>query len=81
MNDNLEKEIYKIFSNTFNIPISDITLETSPSDISLWDSLGQLNIVSTLEQHFSIVFDYEELFQIVSVDSIISIVRLKLNEK
>ena len=81
MNDNLEKEIYKIFSNTFNIPISDITLETSPSDIALWDSLGQLNIVSTLEQYFSIVFDYEELFQIVSVDSIISIVRLKLNEK
>ena len=81
MNDNLEKEIYKIFSNTFNIAISDITLETSPSDIALWDSLGQLNIVSTLEQHFSIVFDYEELFQIVSVDSIISIVRLKLNEK
>jgi len=81
MNDNLEKEIYKIVSKTFNIPISDITLETGPSDIVLWDSLGQLNIVSTLEQHFSIVFDYEELFQIVSVDSIISIVRLKLNEK
>ena len=81
MNDNLEKEIYKIFSNTLNIAISDITLETSPSDIALWDSLGQLNIVSTLEQHFSIVFDYEELFQIVSVESIITIVRLKLNEK
>ena len=81
MSDDIEKDIYKIFSDTFNYPISDIKPETSPADTALWDSLGQLSLVSELEQHFSIVFDYEELFQIVSVDSIISIVRLKLNEK
>ena len=81
MSDNLENEIYKIFSDIFHYPISDIKLETSPADIALWDSLGQLNLVSSLEQHFSIVFDYEELFQIVSVESIIKTTKSKLDEK
>ena len=79
MSEKIEKETFKILSDTFNIPINDITFETNPSDIILWDSIGQLNIVSALEQHYSIVFDYEELFEIVSVESIISIVKSKSN--
>jgi acyl carrier protein len=81
MSKNIEGQIYKVFSDTFNYPISDIKPETSPADTALWDSLGQLNLVSSLEQHFSIIFDYEELFKIVSVESIIEIIKIKLDEK
>ena len=81
MNKEIEREIYQVFSDTFNIPINDIKPETSPGDTPLWDSLGQLNLVSALEQHFSIMFEFEELFEIVSVETIVSTVNKKLNEK
>ena len=77
----MSKEIYQIFSDTFNIPINDIKPETSPGDTPLWDSLGQLNLISALEQHFSIIFEFEELFEIVSVETIISVVDKKINAK
>jgi acyl carrier protein len=79
MSDDIEKDIYKIFSDTFNYPISDIKPETSPADTALWDSLGQLSLVSELEQHFSIVFEFEELFQIVSVQTTVDIIKSKQN--
>ena len=79
MKTNYEKEIYDIISKTFNIPLDDVKPESGPSSISLWDSLGQLSLVSALEEHFSIVFEFEELFQIVSVQTAVDIIESKIN--
>ena len=79
MKTNYEKEIYDIISKTFDVPLDDIKPESGPGSISLWDSLGQLSLVSALEEHFSIVFEFEELFQIVSVQTAVDIIKSKLN--
>jgi acyl carrier protein len=42
--------------------------ESSPDNISTWDSLQHLNLVLALEQEFRVEFSPEEIEQILSVE-------------
>lgn len=74
----LEKDVITIVSKTFLMPEDSIKLNSGPDDISLWDSLGQLNLIANIEEHFGLMFDYNELFEVISVKSIINILERKL---
>jgi acyl carrier protein len=52
----------------------------TPLDVKKWDSLGQLNLITALEKKFSILFETEDVFKIISVKSIIDIVSEKVNK-
>ena len=58
--------------------ISSITDELASGEIPEWDSVGNLAIISTLEQELGIEFPLEELFDLTSVRALIDAVsRLK----
>lgn len=48
-----------------------ITDELSSGDIPEWDSVGNLAIISTLEQDLGVEFPLEDLFDLTSVRSIV----------
>ena len=77
----MDNQIRQIFAKTFNLNISDIKDDMVPDDIALWDSLGHLNLISSLEENFKIELEFEEMFEIVSFQSIIDIIDRKLNGK
>ena len=77
----MDNQIRQIFAKTFNLNISDIKDDMVPDDIALWDSLGHLNLISSLEENFKIELEFEEMFEIVSFKSIIDIIDRKLNGK
>ena len=77
----MENKVYDIVAKNFNLTKDSISAETGPSDIPLWDSLGHMTLISTIEQSFNIEFEFEEMFEVVSVQSIIDILNRKIEQK
>jgi acyl carrier protein len=77
----LEDKIKSIVANTLGLSYEDVTFNTGPSNIESWDSLGQLTLVSNIEKEFGILLEFSEIFEIVSVKTLIDVVNNKLNER
>ena len=74
----MEKQIKQIIARVLNVDPERITDELCSGDIPEWDSVGNLAIISTLEQELEIEFPLEVLFDLNSVRAIIDEVnRLK----
>ena len=79
--DKIELTIQQIMSNVFDVPLEQITVDSSQDDISAWDSLKHLNLVVSLEEEFDIVFPIEELGNLLSFKLIEVIVKELLQDK
>ncbi len=78
MQDTLLPGVQRAFQRAFGVDPGSISLETQPSDISQWDSLGHATLVCSLEREFSVRFDIDELMTLESVREILRVVRGKL---
>ena len=67
----METKVKEIIARVLNVPIAAIRDDLSSGDIPEWDSVGNLAILSTLEQELDIEFPLEVLFDLTSVRSII----------
>lgn len=79
--DKIELTIQQIMSNVFDVPLEQITVDSSQDDISAWDSLKHLNLVVSLEEEFDIVFPIEEIGNLLSFKLIEVIVKELLQDK
>lgn len=68
----MESQVKEIIARVLNVDSAIITDELSSGDIPEWDSVGNLAIISTLEQELGIEFPLEDLFDLTSVLSIIN---------
>lgn len=69
--------VRRIFADVFQVPLEQVTAQSSPDTIPTWDSLQHLNLVLALEQEFRIQFTPEEIEQLLSVE----VVATRLEEK
>jgi acyl carrier protein len=74
-------KVKEAFKAAFDIDPNQVTLETSASDIPLWDSVGHLTLSSNLEEVFGISLDVDELMEMESVREIVRVITPKLSEK
>lgn len=63
-------DFYKIISQVFGVEVSDINDDLGPNDIETWDSLGQLNMIVALEEHYKITFEVKEVFEIFTLGDV-----------
>ena len=70
----------EIIARVLNVDTGVITDTLSSGDIPQWDSVGNLAIISTLEQELDIEFPLEDLFDLTSVRSIIDEIHKILND-
>lgn len=68
----MESQVKEIIARALNVDSAIITDELSSGDIPEWDSVGNLAIISTIEQELGIEFPLEDLFDLTSVHSIIN---------
>lgn len=61
----------EIISRVLNVDYDRITDNLSSGDIPEWDSVGNLAIISTLEQELAVEFPLEDLFDLTSVKAIV----------
>jgi len=68
------------FKSAFNIDPQTITIDTTPSDISAWDSMGHVTLASSLESAFGLSFDVDDLMAMEDVRQICRVVQSKLGK-
>jgi acyl carrier protein len=78
--DELLGKIRSAFQSAFDIDPQTVTLNTVPSDISAWDSMGHVTLASSLEQAFGLTFDVDDLMAMENVKEIYRIVQSKLGQ-
>lgn len=62
-----------VVARTFRMRIEQVEDATTPAEVSAWDSLGQIDLVTALEQEFSVEFGLDEIMLMNSVGGIRSI--------
>lgn len=73
MNDRLEK----IIRVAFKIKDGSLDLNWTSDDIEAWDSVGHLNLILELEKEFGVKFEIEEMFDLVKLGDIETILEMK----
>lgn len=75
----MKDKIKSIMSAVFDIDKDTIGDDASTTNLENWDSINHMNLVLAIEEEFNIVFDDEEIVQIISLKSIESTLSKKLN--
>ena len=78
MEELLEK-VRAAFKTSFDVDPQTITINTVPSDIPAWDSMGHVTLASNLEQAFGLTFDVDDLMAMENVKEISRVVQSKLS--
>lgn len=66
----MKETIKDIMSDVFEIERSSIDNEIRKFEFDKWDSLGHINLIAALEEHFDMIFDPEEIVKIESITDI-----------
>lgn len=74
----VKEKVIEIISGVLEVQPSEITLESTVGDFPTWDSLGQLNILQSVQDEFEIEFEPEEMMDIEDVNDIIKAVESKM---
>jgi acyl carrier protein len=64
------EEIKDIVAAVFEIDKSKIDDNIKKFDYEKWDSLGHINLIAALEEHFDIMLEPEEMASIETIDDI-----------
>jgi acyl carrier protein len=73
----MDKKLKSIMADLFVCEISDIHSNTKRDDLSNWDSLQHLILVSEIEESFSVTFTPEEINSIQSYSNIMDLIQSK----
>ena len=76
----LTEKIKSIVADSFGLHSEEVTLDTGPSNTPSWDSFGQMELVLNIEQEFDITLEFDEIFKIVSTQTLLEVVENKLDE-
>lgn len=68
----MNEKLKQIMCEVFQVPIEEITENTSPDTIGQWDSLQHINLILALEEAFNITFSSEEIIAMLSYKSIVT---------
>lgn len=77
--DKLLTKVQAAFNSAFDIDPQSVTIDTTPSDLPAWDSMGHVTLASSLERIFGLTFDVDELMEMENVREICRIVQAKLD--
>jgi len=61
------------------LEIEEININQTMDDISEWDSLKHIQLLSAIEKYFNIEIDFEKSISMVDVKSILELVTQKTN--
>ncbi|GBO52283.1 hypothetical protein APA_5373 [Pseudanabaena sp. lw0831] len=57
----IDKRIKQVMAAVFEVEADSISEDASPDTIEIWDSLHHMNLVVALEEEFTVVFDDEQI--------------------
>ena len=67
---NYLNEVKEIVAGILQIPVEQLDVKANMNDVENWDSLRNLVILSTLEEHFEIQFPDDDIFDLTNVQAL-----------
>ena len=72
---NIEKRVKEIMSKIFHVSELSIKNDSRMNELMGWDSLGHMNLITSLEQEFNIALSDDDVSQMISVELILDILK------
>jgi acyl carrier protein len=79
MSSPLLDRVRGIAADVLEVPLTQVTPDSSPETLETWDSVHHLNLVLALEQEFNLQFEPEEIDQLDNVGEIVTVISRKQN--
>jgi acyl carrier protein len=79
--DNTLEGLQEIFRDVLDQPDLVLTRESNASNVDDWDSLAQINLITSIEKSYKIKFALKELQQLKDVGDMVDLINAKLAEK
>jgi len=76
--ENTIAKVQEAFKAALNVDPQLVTIDTTPTQIPAWDSMGHVALASSLETVFGLSFDVDEVMEMENVRQIVRIVEAKL---
>lgn len=61
-----EAKLKTIFSQTFEIPETQVVDDLAYTSIPLWDSIGHMALIAALDREFDVMLDTEDIIEMSS---------------
>ena len=78
--DDVLTRVQTAFKSAFDMDPQTISMNTTPDDVTAWDSMGHVTLASSLEKEFGLTFDVDDLMEMENVKEICRIVQSKLGK-
>ena len=75
-----KERIKEIIADTLGIDIERITDDLAAGDIEEWDSVGNLTIISTIEEELEVDIPIEDLYELNNIKAIVEEIIILQNE-
>ena len=69
-----EERLKIIFSTVMGVSIDSVDADSSSSSVPSWTSLRHMNLISAVEEEFSISLDFDEVMMVVQYELLQQIV-------
>jgi acyl carrier protein len=73
-------EVQAVFRRVFEKPSIMVGLSTTAGEIPGWDSLTHMRLIAALENHFKIVFTFDEVSAFKNVGDMLQLIEKKTNK-
>ncbi|TME90677.1 MAG: acyl carrier protein [Chloroflexi bacterium] len=64
------RTLEEVVSGVFGVEPQSLDESSSPQSVEGWDSMGHVNLVTALEQHFNVSIDIDDVMEMGSVGKI-----------
>jgi acyl carrier protein len=78
--EELLERVRPAFKSAFDVDPEAVTIDTAPSDISTWNSMGHVTLITYLEEVFELTFSIDEFMAMENVREICKVVQFRLGQ-
>lgn len=71
----MEQKLKELVKRILGIEYIDIDIDTNKDQISEWDSLANLQIISEVEEEFNVKIPFEKISEIKNIRDILNIIK------
>ncbi len=73
-------KIKEIAASVFNVDVSDINENLAAGELDAWDSVGNLALLTTIEEELEVDIPIEDIFELTTIGAIIEEINRLKNE-
>lgn len=73
----VDEKLINLLSNVFNISTNSVVPELTKDDVGSWDSLKQMDLVTSIEREFDLTLDIPDIIRMTSVKEIAGVLQDK----